>query len=51
MRDLERAMGGFVAGYLARAERGGGQQNIQAGVIRSTVGGQIEDCDVVAGGP
>src|SRR6516162_9829838 len=50
VRDLKRAMAGFVAGHLARAERGVGGHHVQAGIVCSTVGGQIENCDMVARG-
>ena len=50
VRDLKRAMASFVAGHLARAERGVGGHHVQAGIVCSTVGGQIENCDMVAGG-
>ena len=50
VRDLKRAMAGFMAGHLARAERGVGGHHVQAGIVCSTVGGQIENCDMVARG-
>src|SRR5271166_4329829 len=48
--EILRAMPGFVAGHLARAERGVGGHHVQAGIVRSADGGQIEDSDVVARG-
>ena len=33
VRDLKRAMAGFVAGHLARAERGVGGHHVQAGIV------------------
>ena len=41
VRDLERAMAGFVAGHLASAEGGVGRHHVQAGVVRSAVGSRL----------
>ena len=50
MRNLKSAVAGFMAGHFARAERGVRRHHVQPGVVRSTVGSQIEDSDMVACG-
>jgi hypothetical protein len=50
VRYFQRAVAEFVARHFACAECGVGGNHVQAGVIRSAVGGQIEDSDVVARG-
>jgi hypothetical protein len=49
MRNLKNAVSGFMAGHRACTECSVGGHHIQAGVVRSTVGGQIENSDMSPG--
>ena len=50
VRNLKSAVTTFVAGHLTRAERRVDRHHVQTGIVRSAVGGQIDDSNVITWG-